>query len=89
LDKAVKTRLSMNPIKPIQPIGAIRAIREATLRRVPSVGQLRLWLAFARQKSRKTKAPLPRLTSAQVADPPADEQSDDGAAGQSHIDKRA
>jgi hypothetical protein len=40
------------PIKPIRPISPEPAVREVELRRRPSLGQLRRWLAFVKKKAR-------------------------------------
>jgi hypothetical protein len=81
----------MRPVRPINPIRPIRAIRRIKLRRAPSIGQLRRWLAFARQKAKDGLARPPALGKVAVA--PKDEQweSDEAttiAAGDGHIDKR-
>jgi hypothetical protein len=84
----------MRTVKPIEPISAVRGIRRITLRRVPSIKQLRMWLAFARQKAKDGPARTPASGQAAVdpLDPPADleDETETGpAADHGHIDKRA
>ena len=43
----------MKPIQPIGPIRAVRRVGEVLLRPVPSMGQLRMWLLFARTKAKE------------------------------------
>ena len=83
----------MRTVEPIEPIGPVRGIRRITLRRVPSIKQLRMWLAFARQKARDGAA-RPRAAGEAAVDPPdaPDRQSETEtgpAAAHEHIDKRA
>ncbi len=85
----------MRPVRPIQPIRPIRAIRRVNLRRVPSFGQLRTWLGFARQKAKgKTKGkskdgPGQAAMAASEAPPqPASEEGTTITAEHLHIDKR-
>lgn len=44
------------PVKPIRPVAPVRAVGEVELRRRPSFGQLRLWLAYAKSKGKARKA---------------------------------
>jgi hypothetical protein len=83
----------MRTVKPIEPIGPVRGIRRITLRRVPSIKQLRMWLAFARQKAKGGRAPQPASGQAAAgpSDVPADwegETQTGPAADHGHIDKR-
>ena len=81
----------MRPVRPIQPIRPIRAIRRIGLRRVPSFGQLRMWLGFARQKAkgRSKDGPGPAAMAASEAPPqPASEEGTTITAEPLHIDRR-
>ncbi len=50
--------MSDAPITPIRPIRPVHETREIELRRRPSMGQLKQWLAFARKKGKQRKAAL-------------------------------
>lgn len=47
------------PVQPVRPIHPIREVEEVELRRRPSFGQLRQWLAFAKRKGKTRKAKAP------------------------------
>lgn len=83
---------TMRTVKPVQPIRAVRAIGRVMLRPAPSMGQLRLWLWFARQKAKERAAPsAPRLDSVGSPEARDDWQREDATnapAGNAHIDKR-
>lgn len=83
----------MRPVRPIDPIRPVRGIGRITLRRVPSIRQLRMWLVFARQKARDRLARPPASGQAAIApqDAPAHadrEEETNAAAGHGHIDRR-
>lgn len=76
----------MKTVKPVEPIHAVRGIRSIALRRVPSFKQLRLWLAFARQKAKDRPA---RQTADGPAIVPPDASADSPLhESPEHIDKR-
>jgi hypothetical protein len=56
-----------SPIRPVRPVNAVRAIRDIDLRRRPSRGQLRTWLAFAQRCARRVASRSPQ--AAPEADP--------------------
>ncbi len=83
----------MRTVKPVEPIRHVRGIRGITLRRVPSFRQLRLWLAFARQKA-KDGPKRPQAGAQSVIAPPElavdrESESEKGPADHLHIDKLA
>ena len=79
----------MRAIKPIRPI---RAIGQVVLRRAPSIGQLRLWLWFARQKGKRRTARLPTSNQEPDLQQAAPVNQAEGNAErtdvQTHVDKR-
>jgi hypothetical protein len=83
----------MRTVKPIEPIRSVRGIRRITLRRVPSFKQLRMWLVFARQKSRDGPKRLSASRQAAIApqEVPADREGEAQTklvAEHGHVDKR-
>ena len=91
----------MRTVRPIEPIRPVRGVRRIALRYVPSIKQLRMWLAFARQKAkdmpkdRPKDGPAPPQLSEQPAADPSEVSADwesaaetDLAADHGHIDKR-
>ncbi len=83
----------MRTVKPIEPIRSVRGVRRITLRRVPSLKQLRMWLVFARQKAKGGPKGLPAAAQAAVSpqEVPADWQGEaeaDPAVEHGHLDKR-
>jgi hypothetical protein len=76
----------MKTLKPIAPIRAVRTIGEIVLRPVPSRGQLRLWLLFARRKA-KERAARKSASMTAPAESPAQARHDEPAS-HGHIDKR-
>ena len=86
----------MRTVRPIEPIRPIRGVRRMTLRYVPSIKQLRMWLTFARQKAkdRPKGRPAPPQVSGQPAADPSELSADwestaetGLAADHGHIDK--
>jgi hypothetical protein len=83
----------MRTVNPIEPISPVRGIRRIVLRRVPSFAQLRMWLAFARQKAKDRPVRRPASGQAAIVPPeaPADrerEMETAPTADHGHIDKR-
>jgi hypothetical protein len=58
------------------------------LRRAPSIGQLRRWLAFARQKAKERLPRPPALGEVAVAPEGESDAGTNVAADAGHIDKR-
>jgi hypothetical protein len=79
----------MRPVRPINPIRPSRGIGRIKLRRAPSIGQLRRWLAFARKKAKD--GPAQPSASGEAAVTTEDAQWDGDEApnvAAAHIDKR-
>jgi hypothetical protein len=86
----------MKPVKPIHPIRAARRVGEIVLRPMPTRGQLRLWLMFARKKVKDRMAPKPAARQAVAApgpepgeEPGQGDAPANSAAGYGHVDKQA
>ena len=83
----------MRRVKPVQPIRAVRAIGRIVMRPVPSLGQLRQWLRFARRKASERSAPLSAASGHANAAPPETPGRQEDATlpsrGAPHVDRRA
>jgi len=81
----------MRAVKPVQPIRAARAIGWIMLRPAASMGPLRLWLWFARRKT-KERATAPSASTPASVDAleiHEDRQREDVPSDEIHIVKRA